>query len=229
MPITAIPVHCSAAWLRLARHEQQLLRTPDIPIAPTLWITADAQWRSQHVASPLLTVLHTHADELQGDVICSCSALPFERDSVQTIVVQHAADLMRDLRPLLGELCRILEPGGQLFWFGLNPLSGWAAWSRWRTTSTQQTLYTRGLRQIDQLLARHGVEATDSRYLGGLWPQSSAVNEARRITLIDGLRGAWLLSARKRRAVLTPLRATSSVRKIRAHGLAAMPSSRSHP
>ena len=227
VPINDLRHHCSPAWLRLARHEQQLLHVPDVPVAATLWISADADWSAQRAASPLLTRLYPNGHRLHGDVTCTGSALPFENDSLQTIVVQHAADLMPSVSTLLDELCRVLEPGGQLFWFGLNPLSTWAAWSHWHSGS--RPLHPRWLQGIDRMLARHGVDAIDSRYLGGLWPQSKAVNEARRYSLLDGLRGAWLLSARKRRAVLTPLRPVIRVRKPRHQPLSALPSSRTHP
>ncbi|MGB4858214.1 MAG: methyltransferase domain-containing protein [Dokdonella sp.] len=202
-----------------------MLHIPTVPIAATLWISADAQWSAQHTPSPLLTRLHPDAGWLSGDVVCEPSHLPFERDSVQAIVVQHAADAMADFKPLLAELCRVLEPGGQLFWFGLNPLSVWAAWSHWHEGPTP-SLHPRWLREVDRLLMRHGVDAVDSRYLGGLWPRSQIANEARRFSIIDGLRGAWLLAARKRRAVLTPLRPAVRASRLRQRALTAIPSSR---
>lgn len=226
MPTAATSLHGCPAWQRLARHEQQWLHTPKLPIAPTLWINADADWTAQHASVPLLTMLHPMADRLEGDLICLPGALPIERDSVQTIVVQHAGDVIVDLEPLLNELCRVLQPGGQLFWFGLNPCSGWAAWSHWQARRAHTPLQARGMAFIDRLLANHGVDAVDSRYLGGLWPQLAPINEARRNTIIDGLRGAWLLSARKRRAVLTPLRTLPRQRRLRANGLSVQPSSR---
>ena len=227
VPINDTRHLCSPAWLRLARHEQQLLHIPDVPVAATLWISADADWSAQQAASPLLTRLYPSGDLLHGNVTCANGALPFESDSMQTIVVQHAADLMPSVAAPLDELCRVLEPGGQMFWFGLNPLSAWAAWSHWHEGS--QALYPRWLREIDGMLARHGVDAIDSRYLGGLWPRPKAVNEARRFSLLDGLRGAWLLSARKRRAVLTALRPTIRVRQPPHPSLSALPSSRTRP
>lgn len=228
MPNSATPLHADLAWQSLARHEQRLLHVPARPIAPMLWISADPSWSELQRNEPLLTRLHPVDDRLEGDLLCRSDALPIERDSVQTIVVQHAADVLDDIRPLLRELCRILEPGGQLFWFGLNPISGWAAWSYWRSRGSQ-TMRARDLGQIDRLLAAEGVDATDSRYLGGLWPKATPINEARRITLIDGFRGAWLLSARKRRAVLTPLRAAAKPQRLRRPTLSALPSSRNQP
>lgn len=228
VPIDTSRLHSRPAWLRLARHEKQLLHIPNVPIAATLWISADAQWTAQHAPSPLLTRLHPEAGRLSGDVVCEPSCLPFERDSIQSIVVQHAADAMTELAPMLGELCRVLEPGGQLFWFGLNPLSAWAAWSHWHEGSTP-SLHPRWMREVDRLLMRHGVDAIDSRYLGGLWPRSQMANEARRLSMIDGLRGAWLICARKRRAVLTPLRQPIRAARQRQRALTAIPSTRMRP
>ena len=94
VPINDTRHLCSPAWLRLARHEQQLLHIPDVPVAATLWISADADWSAQQAASPLLTRLYPSGDRLHGNVTCANGALPFESDSMQTIVVQHAADLM---------------------------------------------------------------------------------------------------------------------------------------
>lgn len=204
-----------------------MLHIPDVPVAATLWISADAQWSALHAPSPLLTRLHPSGDRFEGDIACAITALPFESDSVQTIIVQHAADVLPSLNGLLDELCRVLQPGGQLFWFGLNPLSAWAAWTHWQARS--QSLHPRWLRQIDRMLARHGVDAIDSRYLGGLWTQSQGINEARRYSVLDGWRGAWLLSARKRRAVLTPLRPAIRSRTPRHLPLSALPSSRTRP
>lgn len=224
VPTNAFRLYSRPAWLRLARHQQQLLHIPNVPIAATLWISADAQWTAQHAPSPLLTRLHPDSGQLSGDLVCEPSQLPFERDSLQTIVVQHAADAMADLAPMLGELCRVLEPGGQLFWFGLNPLSAWASWSHWHEGPTP-SLHPRWMREVDRLLMRHGVDAIDSRYLGGLWPRSQIANEARRVGVLDGLRGVWMLAARKRRAVLTPIRLTVRAPRPRPM-LTAIPSSR---
>lgn len=225
VPEAVSPVHADAAWLRLARHEQRLLNVPLRPIAPTLWIGADATWCDLVAAAPMLTRLHVNHARLQGDLVCHLDALPIERDSVQTIVVQHVAEVLVDPVPLIRELARVLEPGGQLFWFGLNPISAWAAWSLWRGRPGH-AIHARGIRQLDLQLAEHGVDAIDSRYLGPLWPNASPVNEARRFAMIDGLRAGWLLSARKRRAVLTPLRAAARPRRLSVPPLSALPSSR---
>lgn len=222
---TMHPLFTSAAWQHLARHEQQLLHLPDRPVAPTLWITAHPDWAVDHARTSLLNVLYPHEEGFDGDLSSSTMGLPLERDSIQTIVVQHAGEVVIDSRDFIRELCRVLEPGGQLYWFGTNPISAWRLAACWQAQRGNWRFGAHGMRHVDHCLAAHAVDAIDSRYLGSLLPRPRPPNAARRHTVVDGLRAAWLLSARKQRATLTPLRARmTSPRRIAAFD--AVPSSR---
>lgn len=145
--------------------------------------------------------LHDAGDTLDGDLRCATDALPFEDDAFRLIVAQHVADTLPDASELIGELARVLAPGGALLWFGLNP---------WNARSLSQRLPARtgdagrapmGARRLRVLLERQGLGAFQVRGLGGIWSQAVVDRGPR---WLDPLRGAYLLVARKQ--VVTPLR-----------------------
>ena len=63
--------------------------------------------------------------EIPNTMFCvgSLTALPFENDSIDTIVLHHALDIEWDVYQVLREAVRVLAPGGQLVILGFNPFS----------------------------------------------------------------------------------------------------------
>jgi len=53
----------------------------------------------------------------------SLTSLPFDSDSIDTIVLHHALDIEWDVYQVLREAVRVLAPGGQLVILGFNPFS----------------------------------------------------------------------------------------------------------
>lgn len=150
------------------------------------------------------TRLHVEDDGFGGDLRCANDALPYEDDAFHFIVVQHAGDALAQPDALVDELARVLAPGGTLLWFGLNPWSPWMLWLHWqgrRGVALPHARHADALRRrLHHAQLTPGVGAT----IGTCWPTRPARAEHPR--LLAPLRCAWMLSASKQRAVLTPLR-----------------------
>lgn len=157
-----------------------------------------------------LTRLHANGAVLAGDIVCSPRALPIEDESFQMVFAQHIGDAQPD-DGLIEEIARVMAPGGLLLWSGFNPWSPWLAWIHWRTRggAVPQMVNADAVRRR---LMRSRLAPMTMDYLGTCWPrrnagtQSADAPEDRRVRLLAPLRGTYLLTARKQRAVLTPLR-----------------------
>lgn len=184
------------------------------PSGRALWLQPDAAVRDLRadVAHLSLTRLYTAGDALAGDVVCSPHALPMEDESFQLVFAQH----LGDTHPLDGgvveEIARVMAPGGLLLWCGFNPWSPWLAWIHWHTRGGGRVPQTSNADSVRRRLLRSSLAPMALDYLGGFWPRRSVDTqlahpvEAQRARLWAPLRGAYLLAARKQRAVLTPLR-----------------------
>jgi SAM-dependent methyltransferase len=161
----------------------------------------------RHLAT---TRLHANGGTLAGDIVCSARALPIEDESFQMVFAQHIGDAQPD-DGLVEEIARVMAPGGLLLWSGFNPWSPWLAWIHWRMRggAVPQMVNADALRRR---LMRSRLAPVALDYLGTCWPRrndvvrSADTLEDRRVRLLAPLRGAYLLTARKQRAVLTPLR-----------------------
>jgi SAM-dependent methyltransferase len=156
--------------------------------------------------------LHAAGEALAGDIVCATRALPIEDESFQLVFAQHVGDVLPGDNGLVEEIARVLAPGGLLLWSGFNPWSPWLAWIHWRTRgggAVPQALNADALRRR---LIRSRLAPVAVDYLGTCWPKRGGAavdddtSERRFARLLSPLRGAYLLAARKQRAVLTPLR-----------------------
>jgi len=155
--------------------------------------------------------LHAAGEALFGDVVCTARALPFENDSFRLVFAQHLGDTQPD-GGAIEELARVLAPGGLLLWSGFNPWSPWLAWIHWHTRGGGAVPQTSNADTLRRRLIRSQLAPVALDYLGTCWPRRAADPEFASPRETPGarwlapLRGAYILAARKQRAVLTPLR-----------------------
>lgn len=151
--------------------------------------------------------MHVERKALRGDVICEPDALPWEDEAFQLVVSQHAGDVLPAGAHLIDELARVLAPGGTLLWFGLNPWSPWLAWIHWQARRGIPLPHAGHAEAARKRMQACHLAAQTPDYFGTCWPQGSgAARIAQRSRLLAPLRNAYLITASKRRAVLTPLR-----------------------
>ncbi len=167
-------------------------RTPQ----PWLWVSPGGSDPSP-VAVPatrglrLRTAAGSH--RFSGHVDCGLP-LPLPTEAVGVIVLQHALDA-GDPQPLLQECARVLEPGGRLWLFVLNP------WSPYRLRWQGAGLVPRALNQWRLQLAAAGLATSEHvLHYGPVWrgvPDAPGHGP-------PPLRAARLLEAEKRVAGLIP-------------------------
>ena len=159
---------------------------------PWLWIAATAQGAGHGLPLPPRSVLlHRQGRQLAGALRCG-QALPLPSESVGNLIVQHAVD--DGGHALLEECVRVLQPGGRLWLFTLNPCSPYRL--HWRGTTLQArapSVWQRRLRHLGMTLA--GAQVA---WLGPLWRPDAPDSPARR------LRAACLLEGEKRSVALIP-------------------------
>ncbi|MET0582927.1 MAG: methyltransferase domain-containing protein [Pseudoxanthomonas sp.] len=137
--------------------------------------------------------LHSWGDRYAGSMQCGLP-LPLPNESIGNIILQHTLD--DDREGLLEECARVLEPGGRLWLFALNPWSPYRA--RWRSS---------GLRARDAQGWRHRLRllglqpcGAEVSYLGPLW-RATAGSPSQ---AAGRLRAVCLLEVEKRTASLIP-------------------------
>lgn len=148
---------------------------------------------------------HVERDRLAGDLVCAPAALPLEDETFRLILVQHVSDAL-PTEGFVEELARLLAPGGVLLWFALNPWSPWLAWLHWQARRGLPLPHPIHADLARRRLLRRQLAPVSVDYLGACWPQRGASSALHRSRLLTPLRGAYLLTASKQRAVLTPLR-----------------------
>ncbi len=183
------------------------------PSGRALLLQPDAAARALAVEAGPLTALRLHArgEALAGDIVCSARALPVENEAFQLVFAQHIGDVQPGNNGLVEEIARVLAPGGLLLWSGFNPWSPWLAWVHWHTRGGGAVPQTLNVDTLRRRLIRARLAPLAIDYLGGCWPQQGAgldgdAPPGRFARFVSPLRGAYLLAARKQRAVLTPLR-----------------------
>lgn len=163
-----------APWLWLGPAQSGLSpQGPDLP-ARSLW-------------------LHPRGNYYAGSVHCGLP-LPLPDESIGNVIVQHVLDDGRE--GLLEECTRVLEPGGRLLLFVLNPWSPYRA--RWRRSGLQ----ARHAQAWTQRLGALGLQtcADGPVYLGPVWRNLSAAQHP----AMRRLRCSCLLEVEKRTAALIP-------------------------
>ncbi|MFT4257908.1 MAG: methyltransferase domain-containing protein [Pseudoxanthomonas sp.] len=165
---------------------------------PWLWLTPLATDAVE--LPPRGMRLHRDATGLAGTIRCGLP-LPLPSESFGVVVVQHMLDDGR-LPDLLAEAERILQPGGCLRLFALNPFSPWRL--HWRGTGLQAR--TSAAWRARLRAAGFHVDPDQVEWLGPAW------REAGTAQLPQMLRAACLIGAEKRIAPLTPARPASTWR-----------------
>ena len=182
------------------------------PSGRALLLQPDAAARALPFGAGPLTALRLHArgDALAGDIVCSARALPIENEAFQLVFAQHIGDMQPGDNGLVAEIARVLAPGGLLLWSGFNPWSPWLAWIHWHTRGGGAVPQPLNADTLRRRLIRSKLAPAAIDYLGGYWPKQAALDDdaepGRFARFMSPLRGAYLLAARKQRAVLTPLR-----------------------
>lgn len=141
-------------------------------------------------------VLYPRGERFGGDASCALP-LPLPSEAFAAVVLQHVARPSTAGSELFEEVARVLQPGGRLLLFGLNPLSPYRL--RWRG---------HGLRAAEplswrRLLRRAGLDPDPVSE--GVGPRWEPVVEAGRQSGA-GFRAAYLVRAEKRSLPLTPVR-----------------------
>ncbi len=188
----------------LGRVAEQAARQPN---GRALVVQACAANRELAVDVRHLSAVRVHAERggFGGDVRCAPDALPWEDEAFRLVVAQHAGDVL-PADGFVEELTRVLAPGGMLLWFALNPWSPWLAWMHWQARSGLPLPHAVHPDAARRRLLRAQLAPVSVDYLGGCWPQHGVPSLLHRLRVLTPLRGAYLLTASKQRAVLTPLR-----------------------
>ena len=172
-------------------HIRSALRSRSVR-QPWLWIAPFTQGACDDLpVPPRSLLLHRQGRRLVGPLECGLP-LPLPSESIGNVILQHA--LEDGGNDLLEECVRVLEPGGRLWLFTLNPLSPYRL--RWRgsglavcgTSFWQLRLRGQGLQPCGEQVS----------YFGPLWHPGSATSNPGR------LRAICLLQSEKRSAALIP-------------------------
>ncbi|KAF1709455.1 hypothetical protein CSC70_10330 [Pseudoxanthomonas kalamensis DSM 18571] len=99
-----------------------------LPAQPWLWLGPLPAEGDGTALPPRGLRLQRVGHGLRGALDCRLP-LPLAIESVGTVVIQHILD-MEGMEALLAECARVLQPGGRLLMFALNPWSGYRL--RWR-------------------------------------------------------------------------------------------------
>lgn len=149
----------------------------------------------------------------RGDVRAALDEpLPFVDDAFELVLMRHVLERTPYTAAVLGEAARILTPGGVLVLSGVHPVSGWSPWVHWRARGEPISLQL-PLRLIHHLL-QAGMEIERVSRVGRPLPcMTSHDNPASPL-----LGGGYVLVARKRRQLITPLRIRPAAVRVPASG-----------
>ncbi len=155
-------------------------------------------------ALPLLacwTELHVDGRRYSGDLDgATDEPLPFIDDAFDVVWLRHALEVMPVAADGLQEAIRVLAPAGTLVIAGLHPLGAWAPWFYWSTRGAGRRLHTP--LQLARTLHIAGLDVVSTRRVGKLWPVAMKDPPAG----CTPWGGGYVLLARKRQCLVTPLR-----------------------
>jgi SAM-dependent methyltransferase len=155
-------------------------------------------------AVPLLacwTELHVADGRYAGDLHAAADEpLPFIDDAFDVVWLRHALEVVPRPDAVLQEAIRVLAPGGTLMIAGVHPLSAWAPWFYWTTRGAGNGLHSP--LQLVHCLYRAGLDVVSTRRVGRLWPGAEQGKPRDHVPW----GGGYVLLARKRRCLVTPLR-----------------------
>lgn len=160
---------------------------------PWLWLAPQLPRAGTPDLPRRTLVLHREQGGFSGNVRCGLP-LPLPNESMGNLVLQHVLD--DGIEGLLDECARVLEPGGRLWLFALNPWSPYRA--RWRRSG----LVARDVQGWRRTLSGLGLQpcAGGVGYLGPVWRTAS--EPAKRTS--GRLGATCLLEFEKRCAALIP-------------------------
>ena len=159
-----------------------------------------------------LSELHVDRDRLQGCVQCEPGLLPFASESFKLVIAQHVFEQLAEADACAAELARVLAPEGVALVLGFNPAGTWRPWLALNSGRDGARLRLRSAHFWQQRLAREQVDTLQIRFPGTLWPR--AAPHSSESSLLTRFGSSWLLLARKRRSVLTPLRLRTGAREM---------------
>ena len=152
----------------------------------------------------------------RGAVRCESALLPFASESFKLVIAQHVLEQIEPAEECAAELARVLAPEGIALVFGFNPAGSWRPWLALNASRGGARLAPQSAHAWQQKFAREQVDTLQIRFPGTLWPRDHAVPAAAEASAFSLARfgSSWLLLARKRRSVLTPLRLRSAPREL---------------
>jgi len=146
------------------------------------------------------TRLSIEAGRYRGDLQArSDEALPFVDDAFDLVLLRHALEVSTAPQTLLREASRVLAPGGVLALTGLHPFSAWLPWVVWRAQGRVPSMHSP--LWLERWVRRSELDIERVERVGRLWPGTSVG-----LDTAHALGGGYLLIARKRRRMATPIR-----------------------
>jgi SAM-dependent methyltransferase len=194
----------SSAPLRRLLAEETVALAPGLQrCSGTHALLVSAAMDDQPPVLPLLgnwTRLSMTGQHYGGDLTARTDeALPFLDDAFDLVLLRHALEVSSTPQEMLEEASRVLAPGGVLAVTGLHPFSAWLPWMMWRTRGRAPAMHAPLL--LERWVRRRELEIERIERVGRMWPGSHAGVDATR-----ALGGGYLLIARKRRRMATPIR-----------------------
>jgi SAM-dependent methyltransferase len=145
--------------------------------------------------------MQVEASRYHGDLKAAADeSMPFVDDAFELVLLRCALEAAALPRIMLGEVIRVLAPGGVLAITGVHPISVWAAWLRWRARGNVPSLSMPLRLMLD--LREEGFEIEQSQRTGCVLP-SSTTPQGMSSKMFGG---GYVIVARKRRRAVTPLR-----------------------
>lgn len=198
-----------AEMQRLLAEEWALARQRSVDVAAGAALSFAPQAAFARLAlseHPNLAQLHLSGDQFEGDAQCSPTQLPWERDSVQLIIVRHVIDCLGEDSGFESEIARILAPGGKLLVFGFNALSPWRIWCGRQRRRGKIVPRCGSASRLRRTLGRFDITSTVSDFVGGAWPSNAVDARASNMSRQGARwRAAWLLAAHKQRVPIRPI------------------------